>query len=165
MRAVPPGRAAGGSATASHCACCWASAGRANSSSAVPPRNAARQPATLLRISTTLLRLDYRLFEGREPQLFLDPLVHLAFRKFLGHPDCVLDGLGVGASVADDAYSAYSQQRRAAVLRIIDASLETTERLLGEQCADAAADGRFQRFAQQMLHQVHQAFAHLERHV
>src|SRR5215469_11897468 len=109
-----------------------------------------------------LVRLDYGFFERREPQLFLDPLIHVTFGKFLGHADGVLDGFGVGAAVADDADAAHTQQRRAAVLGIVHAPLEIGEGFLGQQRSDAAGNGGFERLAQQVLHQVHQTFADLQ---
>ena len=52
-------------------------------------------------------RLSAPLFRGQlhhdALQFIFDPPVYISARKFGGHPDRVLDGVGVGPSVADDA--------------------------------------------------------------
>src|ERR1019366_3839224 len=65
----------------------------------------------------------------------------------------------------DDAPAAHAQQGGSAIFGMVQAFSETAERVLGKRVPDLAADGRFQRFAQQCLEHVHQPLAHLERHV
>jgi hypothetical protein len=98
-------------------------------------------------------------------QLSLDPFVDLSFGELGGHANGVLDGVGVGAAVRDDANALDAQQRSAAVFGIIHALLEFVEGGARQQGADLARDGGFQRLAQHLVHHFHQAFADLQRHV
>src|SRR2546430_6728775 len=96
-RALAPGGAAFGSTESVQLTCWsfWASA-------ASPPSSGSRLIPSLA-----------------QPQLFLDVLIHFSIGKFGRHPDGVLDGVGVGSPMADDASAAHPQQRRAAVLRVV----------------------------------------------
>ena len=73
--------------------------------------------------------------------------------------------LALRAAVADDADPAHAQQRRAAVLGVVEPLLEIGEGGLGEHVADLARDGGLQGFLQHALDHVHQAFADLQSHV
>src|SRR5215469_9763696 len=104
-------------------------------------------------------------FPHFSPKFLFDALVDIALTELLGNADRILDGISVGAAMADDANAAHSQQRGAAILRIIHASLEGAERGLGNYVADLARDGGFERFTQQELHHVRHALADLEHHI
>ena len=77
----------------------------------------------------------------------------------------VLDGVGIGAAVGDDANALDAQQRRSAVFGIIHALLEILKRGPRKHVSDFARDGGFERLAQHLVDHVHQALAHLQRDV
>src|SRR5689334_20252812 len=65
---------------------------------------------------------------GRVPAQFVfDPLVDFAARKLRGDTNGVLNGVRIRPAVADDAAAAHAEQRSAAVLRVIEALLESDE--------------------------------------
>src|SRR6185437_11951761 len=92
---------------------------------------------------------------------FVDP----AARELRGHSNRVLDGVRVRSPVANNAYTLYAQQRRAAVFGIIDALLEILKSGTGQHIANLPRNGLFERFAQRRVHHVHQALAHLQCHI
>src|ERR1035441_5928715 len=102
---------------------------------------------------------------GSAENLFLDLPVDVAAGELGRHPNRVLDGVGVGRAVPDDAPATHAEQRSAAIFGMVQAFSETAERILGKRVPDLAADGSFQRFPQQFLEHVHQPLAHLERHI
>src|SRR5215468_8688884 len=84
-----------------------------------------------------------------EMQFFLDALIHFAFGEFLGYANGILDCVHIRPSMADNADAAHTQERRAAVLGIVDALLEFAECALREHCPDFGGDRRFKRLLQQ----------------
>src|SRR5208283_1779619 len=91
--------------------------------------------------------------------------VELAVGELHGHSHRVLDGVRIGRPMADDAYTLNTQQRRAAVLGIVEALLEIGEGLAREQKSDLAADGRLQRLLEQEAHRLDHAFGDFQRDV
>ena len=65
----------------------------------------------------------------------------------------------------DDAETVQADERRAAVLRAVDALAESAERLPRQQIADARAERRRQLVVQQALDGLDQPLADLQRHV
>src|ERR1700733_7230496 len=98
-------------------------------------------------------------------ELRLDPFVHFSFGEFGGYANGVLDGIGIGAAVSDDANTLYAEQRRAAIFGVIYALLEFLERGARKHVTDLSRNGGFQRFAQHLINHLDQAFAHLQRYV
>src|SRR6516225_6548580 len=70
-----------------------------------------RKPG-LFGLSGKLIRLCHHFIAGRKPQLVLDLLVDFTLGKLRGHANGILDGVGVRASVADNAHTAHTQQGR-----------------------------------------------------
>ena len=62
----------------------------------------------------------------------------LVHGEVAGDADGVLDRLRVRAAVADDAAAVDAEERRAAVLGVVDALLDVVERALEQQRADLA---------------------------
>src|SRR6266542_4587498 len=62
--------------------------------------------------------------------------VHLVFRELLGNPNRMFDRIAAGPAMADDRYSAQSDERGAAVLRVVEPLLHTLKGLLAEEGAD-----------------------------
>src|SRR5208337_3465150 len=65
--------------------------------------------------------------EGGCRQVTLNLLVHLALRKLGRDANGVLDGVRVGATMANDAHAAHPQQSGPAVLRIVHPLLKVLE--------------------------------------
>ena len=63
----------------------------------------------------------------------------LALSELDGDADRILDGVGVRRSMRDDAHAFHSQQRRAAVLGVIEALLEVGEGAARKQIARPVA--------------------------
>src|SRR5580704_11393088 len=97
--ALPPGAAGLGATSIDHATCCVC---------AHPAAHASMKTKTG-RITSTPH------FASLASKFVLNPLIHVAFGKLLGHANRILHGVGIGASVADDACAAYAQQRGAAV--------------------------------------------------
>ena len=70
-------------------------------------------------------------------------------RTAMRHGDGVADGLRRRAAVADDAQPGDAEQRRAAVLRVVDALAEPPERAPRQQVADLARKRALQLLAEQ----------------
>ena len=66
----------------------------------------------------------YPCLQLRAGELFFDAFVDVAAGIIGRDPDGVLDGVGVGTAVADDAYAFDAQQRCAAVFGIVEAFAE-----------------------------------------
>src|ERR1035441_3996344 len=82
---------------------------------------------------------------GSAENFFFDLLVDVAAGELGRHPNRVLDGVGVGRAVPDDAPTAHAQEGSAAIFGMVQAFAETAERVLRERVPDLAADGGFQR--------------------
>ena len=82
-----------------------------------------------------------------------------------GDPDGVLDGIGVGTAVTNDAHAFDPQERRAAVFGIVEAFAELVKAIAGQYGTDLPRNGTRQRILQLMPNHFHQALTHLERHV
>src|ERR1017187_4136237 len=134
MRTVAPGGAGAGSGCRVQAACCWPWA---------QAEAAARKRAATSRTSISG-------FADQAAEFVFNALVDFAAGEFGGHADGVLDGVGVGAAVADDARAAHAEQRRAAVFGIIQALLESGEGVLGDHVSDFAGDSGFQGLAQEL---------------
>ncbi len=80
-------------------------------------------------------------------QFRLNALVNLSAGQFRSNADGILDGVGVGAAVRDDADALDAQQRRSSVLGIIHALLEVLKGGTGKNVSDLARYGSFQRLA------------------
>ncbi len=91
-----------------------------------------------------------------------DAGVDLGLGELGGDADAVHDRLLVRRAVADDADAAHAEQRRAAVLGVVEALLEVVEGLAREQRADLRGDGGLERLAQQRADQFGGALAGLE---
>jgi len=65
-----------------------------------------------------------------DAQLGFKPGVDLVFRKFLCHPDCVLDCIAAGPAMADDRNAAKPNQRCSPIFRIIQPLFQALEGLL-----------------------------------
>src|ERR1017187_507613 len=143
MRTVEPGGAEDDSDSRVQAACCcpWAEA-----------EARARKRAAARRTSISG-------FADQAAEFVFNALVDLAAGEFRGHADGVLDGVGVGPAVADDARAAHAQQGRAAVLGIIQALLESGEGGLGDDVSDFAANAGFEGLAQELLDHVAQTLA------
>ena len=95
-------------------------------------------------------------------QLGFDPFVDVLPGQLGGYADGVLDGVGVGAAVGNDADAFDAEEGSAAVLGIVETFLEVVESRAGQHVANFPADGGFERFAQHLVDHVHQAFADFE---
>src|SRR5437773_2157830 len=71
-----------------------------------------------------------------QAQHFLDVLIDFSIGEFGRHPDGVLDGIGVGSAMADDASPAHPQQRRAAVLRVVQPFFKIRKSVSGNGVSD-----------------------------
>ena len=95
------------------------------------------------------IRLGFRIRRPAAGKLLLQPLVDTGLGKLGRHADTVVDGAVIRGAVIHDANAAQAQQRRAAVLGIVEALLEVVERLARQQRAYLRGDGGVQRLAQQ----------------
>src|SRR6476469_2402178 len=138
-----PGAALGGSNVSCHLT-------RSFWAKAVPAANTARKTE----------RLNHHAL-----QFILDPLINIFARKLRRDADGVLDGIGVGTSMADNADAFDAEKRGAAVLGIVHALLKIGEGSAGKQVSHLAGDGGFERFMEHLLKEVHEALAYLERDV
>src|SRR5713226_4263386 len=68
----------------------------------------------------------------------LDLLVDVVHGELAGHADGVLDGLGVGAAVADDAAALDAKERGAAVFGVIHPLLQVVECSLRQERTELA---------------------------
>ncbi len=73
--------------------------------------------------------------------------------------------VAIGTSVADDADAFDTEQRRSAVLGIVDPLAEILECAPRQNVAHLAGQIGFQRFSQHRLDRVHETFADLEGHI
>ena len=89
-------------------------------------------------------------------KLLLQPLVDTSLGELSRHPNTVIDGAIIGRAMVHDANPADSQQRRTAVLGIVQALLEVVECFTRKQRTDLRSDGGIQRLAQQIAHQAGQ---------
>src|ERR1017187_5055291 len=149
MRTVAPGGAGAGSGCRVKAACPWPWA----KAEARARNRAATNPTSISG------------FANQAAEFVFHALVDSAAGAFGGHADGVLDGVGVGPAVADDARAAHAQQRRAAVFGIIQALLEGGEGVLGDDVSDFAGDGGFESLAQEVLDHVAQTLADFQRDV
>src|ERR1700726_321761 len=61
-------------------------------------------------------------------KLLFDFVVHLRTRGSRGDANSILNSVGVGSPVADDAHSAHTEQWRAAIFRVVDGFFKTLQR-------------------------------------
>src|ERR1700722_20871728 len=80
-------------------------------------------------------------FGGPLAQLVFDPLVDVAAGELGSHADGVLNGVGVGPAVADNADAAHPQQWRTAVFGIVHALLEILEGRPRKHVSNLTGDG------------------------
>src|SRR4029078_3955618 len=83
----------------------------------------------------------------------------------VGQGHGVANRLGARPAVPDDSDAGDAEKRRAAVLGIIDATAEMTERAARQHRADPHGDGARQLFTQQVFHHLDEPLADLERHI
>ena len=102
---------------------------------------------------------------ARRLDLLLDLLVEAGAGKFRGHANRVLDGGAVGRAVTDDGDALESEQRRSAVLGVVEALLEVLEGRTRQQIAHLAGDGGVQRLLENGAHRLDQSLADLERDI
>ncbi len=84
------------------------------------------------------------------------------FGKFCGHAHGILHGVRIRRSVRDDADALDAQQRRSAVLGVVEALFEIGERAARQQRSDLPRDGCFERFLKSGADQVGDAFGNLQ---
>src|SRR5580704_1510023 len=101
-RALPPGAAGFGATSTDHATCCVCAI----------PATFANGSASNSAKTGRITSLPH--FASLASKLIFNPLIHVAFGKFLSHANRVLHGVGIRASVADDAGAAHPQQRGAA---------------------------------------------------
>src|SRR3990172_7300462 len=73
-----------------------------------------------------------------------DILIHVVLAEFVRDPDGILDGIRLGAAMADNRDSLHAKQRRAAVFGIIQPAPELLKSLLSEDVADLRGKRLFQ---------------------
>src|SRR6266849_577020 len=100
---------------------------------------------------------------GRE--LLFDFLVHARAGESRGHTDGVFHGVGVRTPMPDHANTAHAQQRRAAVLRVINRLSQRLEGAFRKHPAHLRNQRAVDGSAQQAKNLKRQAFANLERNV
>src|SRR5437762_9033720 len=71
----------------------------------------------------SLKSLEFRRLRQFALNLLIDP----SLGELRGHADGVLDGIGIGPAVADDARAFHAQQRCAAIFRVVHPLLEMPE--------------------------------------
>ena len=81
-------------------------------------------------------------------KLLLQPLVDTGLGELSRHADTVIDGAVIGGAMIHDANPAQAEQRRAAVLGIIEALLEVIEGCTRKQRTHLRGDGGVERLAQ-----------------
>src|SRR3984885_2644159 len=134
-RTCEPGAAAFESKVSVHCT---------GSSAAANNETSARKKTEIRRSMSVRLGRGGNACQLTDSQLRLDPFVDLSFGELGGHADSVLDRVGVGAAVGDDANPFDSEQGSAAVLGIIHPLLELLEGCAREHVTDLAGDGGFE---------------------
>src|SRR5262245_14615374 len=97
--------------------------------------------------------------------LMLDAGKEVARCEPVGQGNRVANRLGRRPAVADDREAGDAEQRRAAVLGIVDAAAEPPERPSRQQVADLAGKGPLQLVAKQRFHGLYQSLARLQYHV
>src|SRR5262245_9037229 len=97
--------------------------------------------------------------------LALDALDELGAGEPIGHRNRVAHRLRTRAAVAHDGDAGDAEQRCAAVLRVVDAPVETSQRAVRQERSDAHRDGARQLLFQEILDDFHQSFADLQRDV
>ena len=88
-----------------------------------------------------------------------------ALGKLIRHANSIEDRAIVRRAVPDDAHPAHAQQRRAAVLPVIQPAPEVVKGLPREQRAHLRRHRPRQRLAQHVAHKAAHALAGLQRHV
>src|SRR6267143_2358472 len=116
-----------------------------------------------LPIASSFSRPLGRYQSGRE--LLFDLFVHARAREPRSHANRVFHGVGVRTAVTDHADAADTQQRRAAVLRVVDRLSKRLEGAFRKHCAHLRKDGSVQRLFQQAENLKRQSFANLQRDV
>ena len=84
-----------------------------------------------------------KLFEAFEESGF-DFLIDTPFVDFAGNPDGVLDGVGVRATVADDADAFDAEEGSAAVFGVVDSLAEVLEGSTRKSVAELACEIGFE---------------------
>src|ERR1700730_1555731 len=100
---------------------------------------------------------------GRE--LLFDLFVHARAGESRSHANRVFHGVGVRTAVANHADASDTQQRRAAVLRVINRLSQRLEGAFRKHRAHLREDGSVQRLFQQTENLKRQAFANLQRDI
>src|SRR6266850_553001 len=100
---------------------------------------------------------------GRE--LLFDLFVHARAGQPRSHANRVFHGVGVRTAVTDHADAADTQQRRAAVLRVVNRLSQRLEGAFRKHRAHLRKDGSVQRLFQQTENLKRQAFANLQRDI
>src|SRR5260370_23554318 len=103
--------------------------------------------------------------DARGRELLFDFLVHAGAGQPRGHADGVFHGVGVRTSMPNHANAAHTQQRRSAVLRVVNGLLQPLEGPLGEQRTHLRKDGTPQRLPEQPKNRNRQPFANFQRDV
>src|SRR5579863_2448270 len=98
-------------------------------------------------------------------QLLLNLFVDTLFGEFRRYANRILDGIGIRRSVSDEANALHAQQRRSAVLGVIQAFFEISKRAARKQIPDLAGDRSFERFFEGIANQVGYAFGNLQRDI
>ena len=98
-------------------------------------------------------------------EFLFDGLIHVVLAELVGDTDGILDRVSIGPAVANDGDSLDPEQRRAAVLRIIQPPLESAKRILGKDVADLCRQRLLKFLAEHRDERFDQSFTEFQRDV
>src|SRR5690242_7764066 len=87
----------------------------------------------------------------RNPQLRelrFDIAIHVVFAEVVCDANGILDRIRIGAAMTNDSYSVDTQQRRSAILRIIETAPKRAECFLREDVSDLGGESLLQFLAE-----------------
>src|ERR1700688_345554 len=98
-------------------------------------------------------------------KLLFDFVVHLRTRESRGDANSILNSVGIGSPVADDAHTAHAQQRRAPIFGVVDGLLQTLQRSTRKKKSHLRCQRTLYRLFQQTKNFQRQSFANFKRDV